>query len=303
MVNETATSYSGSRDSNPGPETIVIINCVLNAVLIFTSIIGNTLVLAAILRTPSLRSPSVILLCSLAVSDLLVGIIVQPFYITYELTKNGSLYTPWLYKAMTTMAFSAVGVSLLTMTAISVDRFMALRYHMRYPELMTTRRAMYTLGTIWFISFLLSFLTFWNMDAYYLAISFSIAILNLLSVVCYIKIFKIVRQHQLQIHAQHQAVASFNTDNNQNILRSRKSALNTFIYYIVMILCYTPLFIVMIILGITDIHVPNAWNLTDTLAFMNSSINPILYCWRLPELRTAVVKTVRKMLCKLTEQN
>ncbi len=75
-------------DNNSHPETVVIINCVLNAPLMLISIIGNTLVLAAILRTPSLRSPSFILLCSLTVSDVLVGFVVQPLYITYELTKK-----------------------------------------------------------------------------------------------------------------------------------------------------------------------------------------------------------------------
>ncbi|KAL9958756.1 hypothetical protein ACROYT_G035814, partial [Oculina patagonica] len=99
------------------------------------SIIGNTLVLAAILRTPSLRSPSMIFLCSLAVSDLLVGLVVQPIYIATNLTRDSSLD-----EAMKRMAIALCGVSLLTMTAISVDRFLALHYHMRYPNVMTTKR-------------------------------------------------------------------------------------------------------------------------------------------------------------------
>ncbi len=39
-----------------------------------------------------------------------------------------------------------------------------------------------------------------------------------------------------------------------------------------------------------------------TVVFMNSSINPFLYCWRLSELRTAVVKTARKMFCAQEKQ-
>ena len=60
---------------------IVMANCILNAPLMLLSIIGNALVLVAILRTPSIRSPSVIFLCNLAVSDLLVGWVAQPAYI------------------------------------------------------------------------------------------------------------------------------------------------------------------------------------------------------------------------------
>jgi len=45
------------------------------------------------------------------------------------------------------------------------------------------------------------------------------------------------------------------------------------------------------------------WNFAYTAVFMNSSINPLLYYWRLRELRTAVAKTTRQMLCKKREEN
>ncbi|KAL9958759.1 hypothetical protein ACROYT_G035817, partial [Oculina patagonica] len=84
------------------PETIVIINCVINAPLMLTSIIGNTLVLAAILRTPSLRSPSIMFLSSLAVSDLLVGFFVQPLYIASGLTRIHHLDNLWFMVSFAT---------------------------------------------------------------------------------------------------------------------------------------------------------------------------------------------------------
>ena len=299
IPNEFQTNYSGNMGSiNSRTEIVVIINCVLNAPLMLISIIGNALVLAAILRTPSLRSPSITLLCSMAISDLLVGFVVQPLYIASELTENNLQY-----QVLAVISFSACGVSLSTMTAISVDRFLALHYHMRYPNLMTILRAMYTAATLWLINFLLTLLSFWNMKAYYFAAAVGIAICLIISTVCYIRIYGIVRHHQLQIHVQQQAVENFNTENTQSMLRSTKNAKNAFIYYIVMILCYTPLFISVIMLGISHNQLANAWNLTDTLAFMNSSINPFLYCWRLRELRTAVFKTVKQMLCKQREEN
>lgn len=283
-------------ESNYHPETIVIINCVLNTPLMIISVIGNSLVLAAILKTPTLQSASIMFLCSLAVSDLLVGLVVQPIYIAYELTRFSFLYQP-----MTTMAVTAAGVSLSTMTAVSVDRFLALHYHMRYPNVMTFHRAMYTIVSLWLLNFLVSFLAFWKVAAYYFAIAISIPIYLFISSISYIKIYKIVRLHQLQIVAQQHAMGSLNNEN--NVLQSAKSAKNTSIYYIVMILCYTPLFIAMTILFFFTSHWTVAWNLTDTAAFMNSSINPFLYCWRLRELRTAVVKMARKIKCKKTGEN
>ena len=279
-------------------DTISIINCALNAPLMLVSVIGNILVLAAIWRTSALRSPSIILVCSLAASDLSVGLVVQPLYITSTITGN-----PFLFQATFMTGACTTGVSLLIMTAISVDRFLALHYHLRYPTLMTTQRAMYTSATLWFISFLLSFLTFWKMSAYYFVTTVTIAICLVVSTVCYIKIYRIVRQHQLQILAQQQAVENHAADNKRTMLRSTKSAKNTFIYYIVMIMCYTPLFTSMAVLTISHKDWTNAWSLGDTVAFLNSSINPFLYCWRLRELRTAVTKAVRHIFSRQTEED
>lgn len=73
MTNITDSDYLKETDYHP--ETIVIINCVLNVPLMIICIIGNSLVLTAILKTPSLHSPSIMFLGSLAVSDLLVGLV------------------------------------------------------------------------------------------------------------------------------------------------------------------------------------------------------------------------------------
>ena len=294
---ELETYFSGNDDGNSRSETIFIITCVLNIPLMFISIIGNTLVLAAILRTPWLRSPSTTLLCSLAVSDLLLGLVVQPTYTAGFRLKNISLY-----KASATMALIGCGVSLTTMTAIAVDRFLALHYHMRYPNLMTTSRAMYLSVTLWIVGISLSFLSVFKEGAFSVTVAVGTVICILTCSVCYIRIYYIVRHHQLQIQVQQQAVASIDTENYPNIQQSKKSAKNTFIYFIVMILCYLPLLISMSILAVSPDQWTIEWTLTETLALMNSSINPFLYCWRLRELREAVVKTAKRMLCKQTEE-
>ena len=134
-----------------------MINCLLNAPLMLISIITNALILIAILRTPSIRSPSTVFLCSLAVSDLLVGLVVQPVYISYELKR--SLLS---YRAVSMLFIVACGVCFCTMTAISLVRFLALQYHMRYPNLMPEKRALYTSAAVWFICVLASRLSLWK---------------------------------------------------------------------------------------------------------------------------------------------
>ena len=120
--NRSADSPSDN-ENNSTPETVIIINCVLNAPLMLVSFLGNALVLAAIIRTPSIRStPHMIMLCSLAVSDFLVGLIAQPIYITEQLTEDHTVY----YAVVLTGPSLCI-VSLMTITAITVDRFLALQ--------------------------------------------------------------------------------------------------------------------------------------------------------------------------------
>ena len=207
--NGSADHHSDNEDSST-PGTIVIINCVLNAPLMLISILGNALVLAAIIRTPSFRSTSMIMLCSLAVSDLLVGFLVQPIYIADELTKNPVIVLVW-----DTIGPSLCLVSLLTITAITVDRFLALHYHMRNATLVTKSRVKYTLVIIWLISFLVSGWHFWSMNVRNFILSVIIIISLIISTFSYIRIYLIVRRHQLQIHAQQQAVQSSNAENRE----------------------------------------------------------------------------------------
>ncbi|CAH3044917.1 unnamed protein product [Porites evermanni] len=212
------------------------------------TIMGNVLVLTAMLKTPSLRSPSMIFLCSLAASDLLVGFVVQPIYIGFRLNPG-----PELEHLAYILVSLACSVSLCTMTAISVDRFMALHFHLRYPDMMTNKRA--------------------------------------------------VRKHKLQIRIQQQpAMQTVIVDRKQNLARWRRSALNTHIYYICMTLCYFPMFSSLLLLSINPKLERQEWDLKMNMVFMNSSINPVLYCWRLRELRHAVLKIIKQLLCKQTEE-
>ena len=286
-------------DGNSTPETLVIINCVLNAPLMLISILGNVLVLAAIIRTTSIRSTSMIMLCSLAVSDLLVGFLAQPIYIAKELTRDLSVHNAWMM-----IGPSLCAVSFLTITAITVDRFLALHYHMRYSTLVTKYRVKYTLVFLWLISFLISGFHLWISRIHTILVAFGTITCLIISAIFYIRIYLIVRRHQLQIHAQQQAVQSFNTENiNLNVGRLKRSAVSTFVFYAALVLCYFPMYVILTLHGVAKNNWQVEWNFVESIIFMNSSINPLLYCWRLRKLRTAVVKTARQVLCKQTEEN
>ena len=239
-----------------------------------------------------------IMLCSLAVSDLLVGLIVQPIYIAQQLTKDSLVLL-----AAIQIGFSLCGVSLLTITLISVDRFLALHCHMRYATLVTDSRVKYALIIIWLTTSFAAGFYFLNDHVHSLLSGVATIICLLVSTFFYIRIHRIVRRHQIQIHAQQQAVQSSEAENNFNIARLKRSALNTFVFYIALIICYFPMYVLLIVDGISHKERKTEWQIASTLVFFNSCINPVLYCWRLRQLRTAVVKTARQMLCKQTDEN
>ena len=289
-------------DNSSSLETVVVINCILNAPLMLTSITGNALVLVAILRTPSLRSvPSTIFLCSLAITDFLVGLVAQPVYIADKLH-----HSTGLSKVKDFMFYFLCGVSLKTITAISVDRLLALHYHVTYANLMTTKRAMNASASLWFVSILFPCLTqVWKSELFFLMAAVVITICFIISSASYIKIYFIVRHHQIQIHAQQQAVNSFNISVNipdsNNMIISKKRALKTFIYFICMIFCYLPYLSYSLLRATSVIGYEENWSFAETVVFLNSSVNPFLYCWCNREIRTSAVKVVRKMMCKQTE--
>ena len=297
--NGSADHHLDSNEDNSTPETTVIINCAINAPLMLISILGNALVLAAIIRTPSIRStPHMIMLCSLAVSDFLVGLIAQPIYITHHLSEVRSIM---MLHAVKQTGFSLCGVSLLTMTLLTVDRFLALHYHMRYATLVTASRVKYTLIIIWLTASFVAGLYFLNERVQNFLSGVVTIVCLLTSTFCYLRISRIVRRHQIQIHAHQQAVQSF--QNNLNMTRLKRSALNTFIFYIALKICYLPMYVLLTLDALSPKDRKTEWAFASTLVFFNSCINPLLYCWRLRQLRTAVVKTARQMLCKQTEEN
>ena len=137
-------------DENP---TIQIINCILTIPTSLTATLGNLLVLISIWRTPSLHTPSNILLVGLAFSDLGVGIVVQPIFLVYNIAKIKRLANLFCSSAVA-LSFAArclCGVSLFTLTAISLDRYIAIFFHLRYQEIVTAKRIITIFVGIWLV--------------------------------------------------------------------------------------------------------------------------------------------------------
>ena len=140
-------------------QVIIIANCVVNLPLAFVAITGNALVLYGVWKTPSLRSPSMLLLCGLTSTDFSVGFIAQPIFITrsfVELFSRSVSLILIFINIYGTIALCLCGVSLAVMTAISIDRLIAIYKPLQYPSIVTPSRVTRILVAIWIVYILVA---------------------------------------------------------------------------------------------------------------------------------------------------
>ena len=257
------------------------------------------MVLVALRRDSSLHPPSKLLLRNLAVTDLCAGLFSEPLYVTLLLTVVNELWSICRHVAV---IFSVIGrvffyASLFTLTAISVDRLLALLLGLRYRQVVTLKRTRLIIITFWVLSSGFGTMTlFWN----FLIISRYAAIVMLLCLVTstfsHTKIFLTLRRHQSQVQGH---VQQSNQRSELNIARFRKAVSTALWLQLTLIVCYLPLVISTNLFRKTEPSSSYIVTLsyTITLIFLNSSLNPILYCWKIDEVRQAMKETIRQILC------
>ena len=212
----------------------LIINCVFNAFSAYTAIMLNILTIHAMRKTSSLPKPLKTLLLSLAVSDLGVGLLTQPLYIT-EMVNPANSTSDLLHNAALVFVYS----SFLGIAAISVDRFLAIHLHLRYQELVTHKRVVAVVISIWVFSTVSS--QIWHMASEDVAALVDIIIQSfcyIITAAVYCKIYFTVQRHAKQMQAQQIQVAQ--NSQMESAARQRKSAVSTFYVYLVFLVCCFP---------------------------------------------------------------
>ena len=284
-------------------EASLIANCVFNAFLPFTAITLNIVTILALRKPLTIPRALKVLLLSLAVSDLGVGLLVQPLYITSLVmlikentqTRTFEITLNFLNATATFLAFA----SFFGIVALAADRFLAVHLHLRYQELVTHKRVVAVVISIWIISAILMLLLIW--------IPSNVAKIILVSVesVCYLttaffyfKIYLAVRHHSNQIHVLQAQLAQNNEGDMANAARERKAAVGTFYVYLVFLICYLPSTCFWIILRSAG---PSTMLFqfglyTNTLMYLNSSLNPLIYSWKMRHVRHAVMEILRNIL-------
>lgn len=273
--------------------TASILTCILNAVFSLLTVSGNFIILRVIWKTQELHSPSLVLLFCLAAADFLVGFICQPFFVAYqiaELTDNYSAYCV-LRMIQNISGWITTGVSFGILSGISVDRLLALTLHLRYNTIVSVQRILQTVLLFWIVSVTVVMLRFW-IHPWIIFPVVAVVASFFVTTLCTLRIFQIVRKHQRQISQQEQSVQN----NTVNVLKCRKSAVTVLYVYGLFVILYLPFCATMFVETFTGytLAVKIAYDYVTTVVFINSFLNPIVYCWRIGEIRRAVKSSLKK---------
>ena len=291
-----------------GLYSTLVTNCIFNVFLLYTAIALNIITIQALRKTSSLPRTLKTLLLSLAASDLAVGLLAHPVFAAHliiQIQQNtsdnayGTVFTIFLVFQNDLLACA----SFFSVVAITVDRFLAIYLHLRYQELVTHKRVIAVVISIWVISAFLS-LVFPAAHLEWIPKKVPEIMFAARDAVCFIttgflhyKIYSSVRHHTGHIQALQVQDEAQNREM-KNAVRLRKTALATFYIYFLFLACYVPMFCVNHAELFCDetALIQHLRCYVFTLMLSNSSLNPLIYSLKMRHIRHAVINILRSVL-------
>ena len=291
QTEEFSVNFFCSQQLNQGLDNGRIAFSVINILLSIAAIVGNTVILIALHKETSLHQPSKVLLRNLVASDLCVGFVQLLFGAREISILQGRWQTcRFLYFVTGVSGTISLAVSLWTITAISVDRLLAMLLKFRYRQVVTLRKV-YVVAIASWVCKGICFASLWYFSYNAMKVLFATIVVCLFtSVYCYTRIF-------FRLRHQHNQVSNLREVENQqprvDITRYRKTVSSSLWLQLAMLFCYVPnLLLASFAFRKTKNNLSSvpvtAFNTTSTLMLFSSTLNPILYCWRIKEIRRAV---------------
>lgn len=282
---------------------VLLAFCVLNLGFAVLATVENVLVIHALRSSSTLPGNLKKMFLSLAFSDFAVGLLGQSMLgiitaIMLKMTANGNYDLDFLCPTLITVCYSVIYfltcVSFFSIIAIAVDRLLVIFLHLRYHELVTSKRVIFTLASLWMACGVATFI-FTQLPNHQIIFVAVIEICGLLvATTAYIYIYRVIRSlttvHPQREHQPH--------NHKQKSNRERKSASSAFLVYIVFLACFLPNFCCIMLLtsNRSTVSFILANHISGFLVLLNSSLNPVIYCWRYQEIRRIVKNSLKKLL-------
>lgn len=241
------------------------------------------------------------LLISLAVSDLCVGFCAQPIYVArlvichyegraLEKVKVLGIVDPFLPRAFWFASF-------LSVTALGAERFLAIHLHLRYQELVTHKRVVALAAVVWVVSASLSLIMSLPLPIGGPILVVIFGFCFICTSIFYCKIYSTAQRHINRIQTLH----VHNSEMAVYIARMKKSGLCTCYVYVVFLLCYLPYYCtygVGLVIREPNTTYFNFLQYTLTLVYVNSSLNPVVYCLLMRDIRQSILSILRNMYAR-----
>ena len=282
-------------------EEISYTNASMSGFLSLITIPGNLLVLVVVFRNPNgkMRTPFNWFILNLALADLLVGMIVEPLSVVVHTREGLGLPLKYHYY-LQPVYFTSCTASVFSLGMLTIDRYIAITSPMEYRATLSNKRAAISSLAIWIISTSLPFLQQEIGFLWYFFVFGNASVL----VTFFVLLFAFVRVH-LTLRAQIKELESIQGgggEENQarnNALRTESRITKTFMFMLLaFIFCYTPSLIMIYLMNLCTVCSCQAihWfrDLSYVFIVLNSSVNPFLYAWRLPNFREAIKALVKR---------
>ncbi|XP_068685329.1 adrenocorticotropic hormone receptor-like [Montipora foliosa] len=279
--------------------TVTLFTCVFTGLVCPGAVAANVLVFMGILRKSELRNVYNTSILFLTGSDILKAFIPMPTFIVYQGTKltkpqKDFSCTALVFYTFTTYLFT--GLSVLTITLITLERYLAIFHPYRYCNHVTKRRIAVTISISWILW--IAFITQARLSpiastGMYSAIAASMLIpCILLTFIVYCKVYVLTKRVRLSIGHE------LSTPRNAEDIQETKSSRTVAYLAGVVVLCFVPT------LALVVVHQTQAvsqnylyhllYPLTDTAVLLTPIFDPIIYVLR--------SNNVRSSLCELLWQ-
>ena len=295
------------------PTELSIFSATVGAIYSPITVVGNALVILAIVIDPykELRSPFNFLLVNLAVADLIIGLLIDPLSAvahTNEAQGKSNQDMMTLVKFVHFMYFVSVTASVLNLSALSIDRFVAIRFPLKYRANATAKRNVAVFGAIWSIAFITSAFYFrvgyvsMTMIMAGISITFTVIVMISTSILVYLTVSQ--RQENLQ-YKRHTSNTTKEVDrkhemrmhNASQAIQNRKLLTVLILMLVAFLVCFIPNATIIYYLNFTVGNcILRHWlrDLQFLFAITSSLLNPFIYTWRMPLFRKAILALVRK---------
>ncbi|XP_042634253.1 trace amine-associated receptor 13c-like [Cyprinus carpio] len=281
----------------------VILYAAAAAVSLLT-VFGNLLVIISVSHFKQLHTPANILILSLAVSDLLVGLFVMPFHLSW-LIESCWISGPVMCSVFSFVTFQVPTVSVHTVALIAVDRFLALSSPFLYSEKISPTVICIATLFNWLFSLLYNFtLLYVNNFTDVMCPGECIYVLDEISslvdlivvflmpctliIILYTHVFVIAKKHATAIRALQIHNRTESSKNRVSDKSERKAAFALGILVFVFLLCLLPYYIFSLTNFLKNDSFSNVINSVSVLFYLNSSINPLIYALLYPWFKKSV---------------